>query len=64
MSEVVQLPLFIQLNEDAAEKRSYLNVVRIIIAYFLDDFVGLAKVLLEEALLSLDVTDLVGFILV
>lgn len=59
VSQVVQLTLFIQLDKDTTEQRSYFNIVRIIVTDFLDDVVSLPKVLLVKALFCLDVSNLV-----
>ena len=53
MRNIIELTLFVQLNEDTAVQRYNLNVKRVVVNYLLEYFIRLLKVLVIEILFSL-----------
>jgi len=53
MRNIIELTLFVQLNENTAVQRYNLNVKRDIVNYLLEYFIRLLKVLVIEILFSL-----------
>ena len=64
MRYIVKLSLLTQFNQYAAEEGNHINVVRIVVDDPFQDFVASLVVLLVEELLSLDVEDIIRFLLV
>jgi hypothetical protein len=64
MRNIIELTLFVQLNEDTAVQRYDLNVERVVVNYLLEYFIRLLKVLVIEILFSLYEPDVQRFLLI